>query len=351
MGFVFEDEADGCPSLREMEAAVSASPSCGQRIHRFIGGADLNSIPNLTPNRFIIDLDGLPEGEAKQYPALFAILERYVRPQRMALPNTPGNRRLRERWWHYSQGREMREATRNLDRVLLCSQTSKRRAFAFVDGSWIFDQKAIGFACSEDTFFAVMQSRLHEIWSDFFGSTMKDDPVYTPPKCFDTFPFPDRWSTDSSLNNVGRAYYRFRAELMLKNDAGLTATYNRFHDPFERDLEVFRLRELHEEMDAAVLHAYQWDDLRLRLDFIPDYEDVGDDCGDGKKQWRYRWIDDDRDEVLARLLELNRTRAEEESQSAPPGPATKAGSKRGRKSSKSAPVASPSLFEVEEPAE
>ena len=31
-----------------------------------------------------------------------------------------------------------------------------------------------------------------------------------------------------------------------------------------------------------------------------------------KKPWRYRWPDDFRDEVLARLLELNRQRAEEE---------------------------------------
>ena len=31
-----------------------------------------------------------------------------------------------------------------------------------------------------------------------------------------------------------------------------------------------------------------------------------------KKPWRYRWPDDFRDEVLARLLELNKQRAEQE---------------------------------------
>ena len=31
-----------------------------------------------------------------------------------------------------------------------------------------------------------------------------------------------------------------------------------------------------------------------------------------KKPWRYRWVDEVRDEVLARLLELNKKRAEEE---------------------------------------
>jgi hypothetical protein len=315
MGFVFEDSVDGGPSLREMEAAVAVNPSCSERIHRFIGGADLNSIPNLTPNRFIIDLDGLEKEQARRYPELFAILERYVRPQRLALPDTPGNRRLRERWWHYSQGREIREATRNLDRVLLCSQTSKRRAFAFVHGSWIFDQKAVGFACSEYAFFAVMQCRSHEIWSDFFGSTMKDDPVYTPPKCFDTFPFPDGWQSGSALNKIGTAYYEFRADLMLRDDEGLTAIYNRFHDPDDRDPEILKLRELHAAMDRAVLEAYGWTDIPTACEFLLDYEIDEEEWGDKKRPWRHRWPDEVRDEVLARLLELNAERAKEEARS------------------------------------
>ncbi len=28
---------------------------------------------------------------------------------------------------------------------------------------------------------------------------MKDDPVYTPSDCFDTFPFPDRFEVDPAL--------------------------------------------------------------------------------------------------------------------------------------------------------
>ena len=43
-----------------------------------------------------------------------------------------------------------------------------------------------------------------------------------------------------------------------------------------------------------------------------------------KKPWRYRWPDEIRDEVLARLLELNRVRAEEEQLS---GAAAEASSK------------------------
>jgi len=104
---------------------------------------------------------------------------------------------------------------------------------------------------------------------------------------------------------------------MVRNNEGLTSTYNRFHDPDERSPDVVKLRELHAAMDRAVLDAYGWTDLKPTCEFLLDYEEDEDEDEAGgsrrrKKPWRYRWPDDFRDEVLARLLELNRLRAEEE---------------------------------------
>ena len=69
-------------------------------------------------------------------------------------------------------------------------------------------------------------------------------------------------------------------------------------------------------MDQAVLDAYGWADIQLTCEFLLDYEDEDEEENSGprrkKKPWRYRWRDEIRDEVLARLLELNRVRAEEE---------------------------------------
>jgi len=165
--------------------------------------------------------------------------------------------------------------------------------------------------------FTLLQSRPHEVWARFFGSSMKDDLRYTPSDCFETFPFPPEWEKDEALEQAGREYYEFRAALMVKNDEGLTKTYNRFHDPEERDPAILRLRELHAAMDRAVLDAYGWTDIKPTCEFLLDYEDEDDEAEDGrarrrKKPWRYRWPDDIRDEVLARLLDLNRQRAEEE---------------------------------------
>ena len=55
-----------------------------------------------------------------------------------------------------------------------------------------------------------------------------------------------------------------------------------------------------------------WANIRPRCEFILDYEIDEGEWGTKKKPYRYRWPDDVRDEVLGRLLELNRVRAEEE---------------------------------------
>jgi hypothetical protein len=137
---------------------------------------------------------------------------------------------------------------------------------------------------------------------------------------------------------------------MIRNNEGLTTTYNRFHDPNERSPDIRRLRELHDEMDRAVLDAYGWTDLQPTCEFLLDYEDKDDDEEQAsrrrRKPWRYRWPDEFRDEVLARLLELNQQRAIEEGQvllDAQPSPAKKAAGpkpSRGRAS-----PANPSLFD------
>src|SRR5439155_18065390 len=112
----------------------------------------------------------------------------------------------------------------------------------------------------------------------------------------ETFPFPVNFETDAKLEMFGKEYYEFRAALMVKNNEGLTKTYNRFHDPNEASAEIRKLRELHAAMDRAVLDAYGWSDLQPTCAFLLDYEDdeEADDeprpSGSGrqkKKPWRY----------------------------------------------------------------
>jgi hypothetical protein len=181
----------------------------------------------------------------------------------------------------------------------------------------IFSEQLVVFDIETRSGFAILQSRIHEVWARFLSSSMKDDLRYTPSDCFETFPFPLNLEENEAVDCAGESYYEFRAGLMIRNNEGLTKTYNRFHDPDEHSPDILKLRELHAAMDRAVLDAYGWTDLKPTCEFLLDYEeDEDEDEAAGgrrrKKPWRYRWPDDFRDEVLARLLELNRQRAEEE---------------------------------------
>ena len=55
----------------------------------------------------------------------------------------------------------------------------------------------LSFSLALSAAFCALQSRPHEIWARFFGSSMKDDLRYTPSDCFETFPFPRGWATSS----------------------------------------------------------------------------------------------------------------------------------------------------------
>ena len=210
-----------------------------------------------------------------------------------------------------------------------------------------------------DSSFCILQSRIHEVWARFFSSTLKDDLQYAPSDCFETFPFPSGYESNPALEEAGKAYYDFRADLMVRNNEGLTKTYNRFHDPNEDSPDIVRLRELHAAMDRAVLDAYGWQDIQPVCEFIPEFDDEEDEDDNGrpkKKKYRYKWPEAIHDEVLARLLELNRQRAEEERRevelqqlSWEDGTAIKPKRARGKNGAKNDTIAEkPTLFNAEE---
>ncbi len=186
-------------------------------------------------------------------------------------------------------------------------------AIAALPSRMVFANSLVIFPFDTHAAFCALQSRPHEIWARFFGSTMKDDLRYTASDVFETFPFPVGWTTSATLEVAGEAYYSFRADLMRDNNEGLTKTYNRFHDPHERDPAIVELRALHGAMDRAVLDAYGWSDIPTDCEFLPEHEqhDAADSAR-RTKRYRYRWPDPVRDEVLGRLIALNAQRADEE---------------------------------------
>jgi hypothetical protein len=310
MGFTFDDDNPNATPLRVMRELTAQSPICEQFIQPYMGGDETNSSPTVSPNRYVINFGQMSEDEARDCaPLLFEIVLAKVRPQRL----DSKREQYRRLWWLFAERQPaMLLAIAGLRRVVICSYVTAQFVFSFQPTSRVFAHSLAVFVFDKYAAFGILQSRIHEIWARFFSSSLEDRLRYTPSDCFETFPFPENWESNPVLEAAGEAYYVFRAALMIKNDEGLTKTYNRFHDPDERDPDIVKLRELHATMDRAVLDAYGWSDFPAACEFLMDYEIDEEQWGDKKKPRHYRWPDDIRDEVLARLLELNAKRAKEE---------------------------------------
>jgi hypothetical protein len=309
MGFTFDDtDKSGVANpIALMHELIAKDPRNAERIFPYIGGEEVNDSPTHAHHRYVINFGQMSEAEARQWPDLMAIVDAKVRGKR-------GSHSTAE-WWQFERLRsELYEAIRGLDRVLVVSRVGQALAFTFCDTGSVFAESLVVVASSRAGALSLLQSRLHEVWARTLASSMKDDLRYTPSDCFETFPFPSGWESNVSLDAVGRAYYGFRSALMVRTNEGLTKLYNRFHDPDKRDVEIRKLRDLHADMDHAVLEAYGWTDIPTTCEFILDYADEDEDGELGKasrkkKPWRYRWPDEVRDEVQGRLLALNSSRA------------------------------------------
>ena len=310
MGFTFDDtDRKGVASaLAEMEQLIDSDPRNREVIFPYIGGEEVNTSPTHAHHRYVINFADRSEAECRRHwPDLMTILEDRVKPAR----SLQKDRGALEKWWQFIRPRpELHAAIAGLrERVLVIARVGQYVSFAFLPTMTVYSDQLIVFPLPTYAAFCGLQSRPHEIWARFFSSSMKDDLRYTPSDCFETFPFPENWHVHPVLEDAGRSYYEYRAQLMVDNDQGMTKTYNRFHDIYETDPRIIRLRELHTELDQAVLGAYGWSDICSDCDFLLDYDVDETTGGIKKKRFRYRLPDTVQDEVLTRLLTLNIVRA------------------------------------------
>src|SRR5690606_25765124 len=166
------------------------------------------------------------------------------------------------------------------------------------------DNMLIAIAMDDATALGVLSSHIHEAWALATGGRLGvgNDPRYNKSRCFDTFPFPDLHTADKFGGPIGVALvnadgttgksetygeypsdrirnlaeqldaHRKRQQAAhpgltltgmynvlekLRSGEALTAKERVIH---EQGL-VSVLRQLHDELDAAVLHAYGWGDL------------------------------------------------------------------------------------------
>jgi hypothetical protein len=329
------------------------NPDNSEVLFPLINGQELNSQPDQTPGRSIINFRDWSEEKAQKYEEPFAIVENDVRPEREKQKDSGG----KEFWWRFLRPRaELYGKLRPLPLCFAAARTTKYLNFSSSPTDRVFSDALYVFTTDRWDHYAVVQSTIHEVWARKYSGALKQDLRYSPSKCFDTFAFPaGQWQhPNPDLAAIGERYHEHRRDLMLRLWLGLTDIYNLFHAP---DLEarlatlhakraksadwrnevtaehrplagsltpeqaqaaILEHRALHRALDQAVLTAYAWHQPGPdgpAIDLAHDFQQV--ETLPENDRTRYTITPQARKDLLTRLLKLNHQRAAEEAAKVP----------------------------------
>ncbi|HML24423.1 MAG TPA: N-6 DNA methylase [Aggregatilinea sp.] len=240
-----------------------------------------NDIVKRSRQYWVIDFASLSEEEAAQYEIPFKYLEQILKPIR----STNRDRQRRENWWRMGRsGSDYRASVAGLTRQIFTPRVAKHRVFVWVDVRVFPDSAVVAIARSDDYFFGVLHSKLHEVWSLRMGTWLGkgNDPRYTPTTTFETFPFPWPPGQEPTDHPTYRAINAAAQQLHTEREAWLnppgvpeSRLKKRTLTNLYNALQVFRgeasgrvetaagdfaprLDVLHRTLDEAVCDAYSW---------------------------------------------------------------------------------------------
>lgn len=274
---------------------IAVDPKISDVIFPLLNGEDLNNRVDSSGSKWVIDFNDRPEALARHYTVPFERVLREVKEQRQEKKR----KAHRIRWWQFAERRPgLRAAIKSFDHVLAIALTSKVVMPVRVPSGQVFSHALGVFATDSYADQSVLSSSIHQLWAVLRGSTLGTGVRYTPSDVFETFPRPE---PTELLRTLGVALDSDRREMMLRRDLGLTKLYNLVNDPSIApgdDPDIDWLRQVHVDIDHAVLAAYGWDDLD------PDHG-----FHTYRRMTRWSFSAEARTELFDRLLEENHRRA------------------------------------------
>ncbi|MDX6739040.1 Eco57I restriction-modification methylase domain-containing protein [Actinocorallia sp. A-T 12471] len=275
----------------QAQELIERDPRNKDVLFPYLNGEDLNSRPDSSASRWVINFHDWSEERARSYPEVFDIVERLVKPVR-ATNSRPARR---DRWWQYAErAPKLYDAIKDLDRVLVVALVSKTLMPTWTSNRQVLSHKLGIFSVDGDEHLAFMSSSFHSAWAWRNSSTMKADLNYSPSDVYETLPKPH---LDSEVSHLGAELYRIRSKAMMERGEGLTKIYNHVHNPHVAEAGIEKIREVHELIDRAIANAYGWQDLDIQHGFYESRQRVFLGLQAPAKS-----------EILDRLLELNHER-------------------------------------------
>jgi hypothetical protein len=256
----------------EAEALLVKHPEYGEVLKPYLTADELLGERDSLPTRYVIDFAQRDLLTSKHFPALFAIVESRVLPDRKlaaererersgeALAASASAKTNRHHanflasWWQLSYARrELLEALSHLPRYIVCGRVTKRPIFEFVSTSIRPNDAMIAFPFADDYSFGILQSSYHWQWFVARCSTLKGDFRYTSNTVFDSFPWPQA-PPATQVVAVAEAVRNLRAvrrDLRTKHKLSLRDLYRSSEQPGKHPL-----LDAHAALDAAVVTAY-----------------------------------------------------------------------------------------------
>lgn len=285
----------------EYELIVKNNPNNRIVIHRYLDGDDLNSKPDQSPTRYVINFHELSLDEARKFEEPFKIIIERVKPYR----DTISDKIAKERFWLYQRSRkEFYDRVQNLSEYIVTAKTTKYINFSLVQNLDLTLSNAIvGFACNDLALLALLQSNIHFVWVQRYTSTLESRFRYSPSNVFINFPIP---TLNQKLNNAGKEFLYLRNQILIDRNIGLTKLFNLLHNNSCNADDINNLRNAIINIDKEVINAYRFENINLEYnfheqDYLPENDNI-----------RYIFNSDTRKEILQRLLELNHKIHEEE---------------------------------------
>lgn len=151
----------------------------------WVNGLD---ITRRSQDQWIVDFGvGMSVDDAMLFEVPFEHVQKEVKPAR----DTVRNELERDRWWlHARPAPDLRKFTQALPRFIGTARVAKHRLFVWIAPPVVCDGQVVVVARADDSTFGILHSRFHELWSLRLGSSLEDRPRYTPTSTFETFPFP-----------------------------------------------------------------------------------------------------------------------------------------------------------------
>lgn len=262
------------------ELGLGMIPGLEKCVRLYRNGRDLTQQPR---DAYVIDMYGFSEeGVRERFPTMYQWLHDRVKPDR------DQNRMasVRENWWLHRRLREdLRAVLSGIRRYIATTETSKHRTFQFLDASILPDNMLIAVGSHDALTLGALSSTPHIAWSLATGGRLGvgNDPRYNKTRCFETFPFPsdDTGLTPALTDRIRQLAEQLDAHRKARQAAHDGVTLTGMYNVLEKlrsgealtakDLGVHEqglvsvLRTLHDDLDAAVLDAYGWGDLRAAL--------------------------------------------------------------------------------------